>query len=146
MTTGKTALKTLLDTTFDSVAGYRKAAETANDPELKAILTNQATQREAVAQRLNAELTRLGGDLVTSGTAAGSLHRLWLDVTDLFRSGDKAAIARVEEGEDYLAKKFETALEHADLEPQTRAVLTAAYADIREGERLADRLEARFNA
>ena len=145
MNANTTALETLIDTTYDSVEGYRKASETAKSPELKRILSDQAAKRQKTLDALNAELTRLGGNLVTKGTATGGLHRLWLDLTNLFESGDKAAVERVEEGEDYLAGKFEEALKATDLDPTTRSVIQTALAEVREGERLTDRLEEQYD-
>lgn len=140
-----TVLETLIDTTYDSVEGYRKAAETAKSAELKQILLSQAEKRQATLGMLNTELVRLGGELVTKGTMTGSLHRMWMNITDLFNDGDEAAAERVEEGEDYLAKKFEEALEHADLDPQTRSVIQTAYSEVKEGERLTDQLEKKYD-
>lgn len=137
-------LETLIDTTYDSIDGYRKASETAKSPELKRILSEQAAKRQATLDTLNAELTRLGGNLVTKGTATGGLHRLWLDITNLFESGDKAAAQRVEEGEDYLAEKFEEVLKRSDLDPTTHAVVQKALNEIREGERMTDRLADQY--
>lgn len=145
MNANTTALETLIDTTYDSVEGYRKASETAMSPELKRILSDQAAKRQKTLDALNAELTRLGGKLVTKGTATGGLHRLWLDLTNLFESGDKAAVERVEEGEDYLAGKFEEALKATDLDPTTRSVIQTALGEVREGERLTDRLEEQYD-
>ena len=145
MNANTTALETLIDTTYDSVEGYRKASETAKSPELKRILSDQAAKRQKTLDALNAELTHLGGNLVTKGTATGGLHRLWLDLTNLFESGDKAAVERVEEGEDYLAGKFEEALKATDLDPTTRSVIQTALAEVREGERLTGRLEEQYD-
>ena len=145
MNANTTALETLIDTTYDSVEGYRKASETAKSPELKRILSDQAAKRQKTLDALNSELTRLGGNLVTKGTATGGLHRLWLDLTNLFESGDKAAVERVEEGEDYLAGKFEEALKATDLDPTTRSVIQTALSEVREGERLTDRLEEQYD-
>ncbi|WP_379922363.1 PA2169 family four-helix-bundle protein [Erythrobacter sp. R86502] len=145
MDANKTALETLIDTTYDSVEGYRKAAETAKSPELKRVLTEQASKRQNTLNTLNTELSRIGGELVTKGTAAGGLHRLWVDITNLFESGDKAAVERVEEGEDYLADKFEEVLKRTDLDPATRSVVQTALGEIREGERMTDRLADKYD-
>jgi uncharacterized protein (TIGR02284 family) len=145
MTVTQTALETLLDTTYDSVEGYRKAASLAKSPELKQALDGQAARRQKSLEMLNAELVRQGGTLVTKGTMTGSLHRMWVDITAMFENGDEAAVSRVEEGEDYLAGKIDEALEHADLDPQTRSVIEQVRAEVREGERLADQLEAQYD-
>lgn len=145
MTTSKTTIETLIDSTYDSIDGYRMAAGKAESPELKSILLEQAEKRTRTLDNLNNELVRLGGELITKGTATGSLHRLWVNITSLFESGDETAVERTEEGEDYLAKKFEQALEHADLDQATHAVIQSAYAEIKEGERLTDRLAKQYD-
>ncbi|WP_336986095.1 PA2169 family four-helix-bundle protein [Altererythrobacter aquiaggeris] len=145
MATTNAALETLIDTVYDSVDGYRKAAETATTPKLKTILGQQADKRQKTLDTLNAELQRVGGDLVTKGTAAGGLHKLWMSITDLFEKGDEAAVERVEEGEDYLVKKFEAALEAGTIDAGSRPVVEAALAEIRAGERLTDQLEAQYD-
>lgn len=140
-TTSRTTLETLIDTVYDSIEGYKQAGEAANSQAVKSAFATQAERRRATLDMLNDELVRLGGDLVTHGTLAGGLHRVWLKITELFASGDKAAIERVQEGEDYLVGKFETALESTDLAPQTRAVIERGLTEIRQGERLGDQLE-----
>ena len=82
---------------------------------------------------------------MTKGTAAGGLHRLWLDITNLFERGDKAAVERVEEGEDYLADKFEEVLKRTDLDPAIRSAIQTGLSEIRRGERLADRLVDQYD-
>ncbi|MCL6249785.1 PA2169 family four-helix-bundle protein [Altererythrobacter sp. KTW20L] len=145
MTSGKTTLETLIDTTYDSVTGYRKAAELAKSPQLQQVLMSQADKRQQTLDVMNQELVRLGGELVTKGTAAGGLHRLWLNLTAMFENGDEAAVERVDEGEEYLAGKFDAALETDSLDPQTRAVIERGRAEVREGERLADQLERQYD-
>ncbi|WP_446655358.1 PA2169 family four-helix-bundle protein [Blastomonas sp.] len=141
----RSILKTLAETSFDSVAGYRKAAEMANSPQLMGILTQQAQKRQSTLDALNQELVRVGGDAVTSGTTAGGLHRLWADITSLFEKGDEAAAERAEEGEDYLLKKFEAALKDQDIDPAARAVIEQAYLEVKEGERLTDQLAHQYD-
>ena len=145
METTRSTLKSLVETTFDSVEGYRKAAETAKSPPLKAVLTQQAQKRQSTLDMLNQELVRTGGDSVTSGTTAGGLHRLWVDITSLFEKSDEAAAERVEEGEDYLVKKFEEALKAQDLDPSARAAIEKAYLEVKEGERLTDQLAHQYD-
>ncbi|MWV29319.1 ferritin-like domain-containing protein [Aurantiacibacter rhizosphaerae] len=138
-------LKTLTDTAFDSVEGYRKAAEKANSPQLKQALNRRLEQREQTVGKLNAEISRQGGELITKGTVTGAAHRTWMSIADAFENGDEAAAERVEEGEDYLKGKFESALEDDDLDPQSRAVIQQCYAEISEGERFGDMIDKQFD-
>ncbi|MBH5322869.1 ferritin-like domain-containing protein [Aurantiacibacter sediminis] len=134
-------LKSLTDTAFDSVEGYRKAAEKADSPQLKKALNERLQKREQTVSQLNAEIQRQGGDLVTKGTMTGEVHQAFLSISDAFENGDEAAAERVEEGEDYLKGKFKDALEDDDLDPQSRAVVQQCYAEISEGEQFGDMIE-----
>lgn len=90
--------------------------------------------------KLNAELQRVGGSLVTEGTMTGELHKLWLNLTSLFENGDEAATERVEEGESYLAKKFEEAIDSGLLDDSSKTVVAEALTEIRESKNLAKQL------
>lgn len=137
-------LKTLTDTAFDSVEGHRKAADKADSPRLKKALNRRREQREQTVAQLNAEIQRQGGELVTKGTLTGSAHQAWMSIADAFENGDEAAAERVEEGEDYLKGKFQSALEDDDLDPQSRSVVQQCYAEISEGERFGDMIDNQF--
>ena len=63
-------LKTLADTTFDSVEGYRKASQKAQSPQLKRLLEERAQVREKTLGKLNEELVRRGDEPATSGTCS----------------------------------------------------------------------------
>tara|TARA_B100000678_G_C18161221_1_gene483113 strand:- start:555 stop:983 length:429 start_codon:yes stop_codon:yes gene_type:complete len=138
-------LRNLTETTYDSVEGYRKAAEKADSPALKTALNQRREKREQTLTTLNAELTRQGSEPVTSGTAQGAAHRLWVDITDMFERGDEAAAERVEEGEDHLAGEFKDALDGQDLDPAERDIVQRCYVEISEGERFGDMIEARID-
>ena len=140
-----TTFKSLTDTTFDSVEGYRKAAEKADSPQLKQALQSRAQQREQVLSQMNAELQRQGDELVTKGTMAGEAHQLWASITSAFEDNDEAAANRVEEGEDYIRGKFESALESGNLDPQERSIVEQAYAEICNGEQFGDMIERQYD-
>ena len=140
-----TVFKSLTDTTFDSVEGYRQAGEKADSPQLKQALQQRCQSREQTLQQMNAELQRQGDELVTKGTMTGEAHQMWQSITSAFENDDEAAAERVEEGEDYIKGKFEQALESDQLEAQERAVVQQAYAEICEGERFGDMIAKQFD-
>ena len=145
MATTNVLLETLTDTVFSSVDGYRKAADTAKTPALKQILSDQASKRQATLNKLNAELQRVGGNLVTEGTLTGEVHKFWLSLTSMFENGDEAATERVEEGERYLVKKFEEAIDSGVLEDGSKAVVSEALTEIRESNSLAKQLADKYD-
>ncbi len=140
-----TVFQTLTDTVYDSVEGYRKAHEKANDPSLKAALSERLMKRERTLAAMKAVMARNGEELMTKGTVTGDLHRMWMGIADLFENGDEAAAERVEEGEDYLKKKFEAALEHDNLDAIERDAIASAYNEICEGERFGNAIAAQHD-
>ncbi|EDL47972.1 PA2169 family four-helix-bundle protein [Erythrobacter sp. SD-21] len=140
-----TVFKSLTDTTFDSVEGYRQAGEKADSPQLKQALQQRCNQRESTLRQMNAELERQGDGLVTTGSMTGEAHQMWQSISSAFESDDEAAAERVEEGEDYIKGKFEEALEGNQLEAQERAVVEQAYNEICEGERFGDMIAQQYD-
>ncbi|SMQ73950.1 conserved hypothetical protein [Altererythrobacter xiamenensis] len=140
-----TIFKSLTDTTFDSVEGYRKAADKADSPQLKQALQQRCQQRQETLGKMNAELQRQGDELVTKGTMTGEAHQMWASITSAFENNDEAAAERVEEGEDYIKGKFESALEDDDLQADERTVVQQCYAEISEGERFGDLIERQYD-
>ena len=129
-----TIIKTLTSTLNDSVKGYRDAAEHVDSAEFKQLFTDFAAKREQVARDLQGEVTRLGGDPDTDGSAMGSLHQAWLDLKSAVTGhDDKAIINEVERGEDYLKEKFEAALKTDSLTGETRSAIERAWTSVREG-------------
>lgn len=145
MATTVSSLESLVKTTIDSAVGYERAAETAKTAGLKTILLEQAQKRRRLVSELNAELVRIGGTAQERGSTAGALHHVWTRMADAFGNGDEAATERVEEGEDYIEKKFREALDEKDWDPQTRQLLVRAHGEIAAGEELTDRLEKQYD-
>ena len=140
-----TVFKSLTDTTFDSVEGYRQAAEKADSPQLKQALQSRCEARGQTLRQMNAELERQGDELVTKGTVTGEAHQMWQSISSLFENDDEAASERVEEGEDYIKGKFQEALDSDQLEAQERAIVQQCYAEICEGERFGDMIEKQYD-
>ena len=145
MPDSKTLLTSLVQMTIDSAEGYERAAENAKAPELKQVLRDQAAKRRQLVADLNPELVRLGGERQERGTTTGAAHQIWTRISTAFKDKDEAAAERVEEGEDYLEKQFREALGRKDWDPATLRVLQEAHARVKEGERLTDRLEDRYD-
>ena len=140
-----TVFKSLTDTTFDSVEGYRQAAEKADSAQLTQALNHRLQQRESTLRQMNAELERQGDELVTKGTLTGEVHQMWQSITSLFGNSDDNVAERIEEGEDYIKNKFQEALESDQLEGQERAVVQQCYNEICEGEQFGDMIERQYD-
>ena len=137
-------LKDLTQTTYDSVEGYREAARKTENTGIRRAFERRAEQRSRVLEQMNGALKSNGEEPISSASMSSSVHQTFLSVTDALRDSTKAAIERVEEGEDYIANKFDDALKRDDLDTGMRALIEAGYRDIHEGERFSDMLEEQY--
>ena len=127
-------LNSLIETTIDSVDGYRRSAQEATGSRFTASFLDRATEREQVVQQLRQEVRRLGGDPEDDGSVLAAAHRAFLTLRDRVTGDDDAAvIAEVDHGESYLNGKWEAALKDEWLSPETRAVIEQCYQSVRSG-------------
>ena len=134
-------LNDVTKTLIDSQMGYDKVCEIAEDDyALKAKFQELAAERNELTQAFQNHVRSFGEEPVTSGSAAGSLHRAWADFTSLFESDEKAALDAVDSGEDHLAEKIEDKLKEDGLDMAVRELLGRARASARFGEKFADDL------
>ncbi len=125
-------LNGLIETTLDSADGYRKAAETADNPTFKTLFQNRAQKRERLCGELRSEVRSFGGEPKDDGSMLAATHRAFLDLKDkVTGSDDKAIIDEVERGEDYLRDKFEKAAADAELPAEARNCVERAYASVK---------------
>jgi len=138
-------LKDIAQTTYDSVEGYRKAAEQAEKSVFIKSFERRRDTRMKTLDHLNSALQAKGQSPVTSPSLSGETHQLFLTLSDTIANGDDAVISRVEEGEEYLSAKFENALEKdSGIDASTRLTLQEAYRDVREGKRFSEMLEQQY--
>lgn len=127
-------LETLTTTLIDSINGYEDAASNTENPRFQQIFRERASQRQEVVQNLRSEIRRLGGNPPDDGSVSGKTHQRWLDLKAAVTGrDDKAIINEVENGEDYLKEKFETALSEGELTGESRSVVEQAYQSVRQG-------------
>lgn len=125
-------LNSLIATTLDSIDGYTEAAK--EDTSYTAMFTANAAERRAIAQQLQAEVARLGGNPEDDGTLLAGAHRAFLNLkATLTGHDDKAIVNEVEAGEDHIKAKFEDALEDRELSSGVRDVVEACYASVKRG-------------
>ncbi|MHA7818793.1 MAG: PA2169 family four-helix-bundle protein [Erythrobacter sp.] len=137
-------LKSLTQTTYDSVEGYRKAVDKAESTALKRALERRLNSREQTLATLNSLLATNGEDRIATTSMSASAHQTFMTIADAFENGDEAAVERVEEGEDYIAGQFRDALNDNKLESSVRTVIEQAAQEVCEGERFSDMLEEQY--
>ena len=122
----------LIETCTDAERGFRHLAQLASDPHLKSLFLDLASQRARFAADLLPHARRLGGAPAAEGTAAGALHRTWIDLRSaLSRNDQKAVVREAERGEQFSLTVFRDALEGV-LPPPVRDVVAAQYAELQE--------------
>ncbi|MEO7103957.1 MAG: PA2169 family four-helix-bundle protein [Gemmatimonadaceae bacterium] len=116
-------LNDLIETCNDGVKGFRTAAESVTGPRAKTVFATRATEIEKASHELAADVRKLGGEPEDSGSAAGAVHRGWLDLKAAVTGGDDDGIlAECARGEDHAIKTYDNALKK-DLPAQTRTMI-----------------------
>ena len=120
-------LNGLIETTLDSVNGYREAAEHIENPELRSMFEQRAGRRAQLSSELQGEVRTFGGEPKTDQSALGALHNKFVELkTGLTGDKDKAVVDEVERGEDAMKAKFEEAVEDDDLPSSARSLIERA--------------------
>lgn len=127
-------LNSLIETTIDSVDGYRRSAQEATNSRFSAEFLERADEREQVVSQLRDRVRQLGGTPEDDGSILAAAHRAFLTLRDRVTGSDDASVvAEVDHGESYLNSKWETALRDDRLSPQTRSLVQSCYQSVREG-------------
>src|SRR6266576_1674683 len=122
----------LIETLKDGQEGFKQAAEGVKDPQLKSLFTDYSLQRSRFATELQSEARVLGeSEPETSSSAAGALHRAWINLKSAVTSGDdRAILAECERGEDSAVKEYEKAM-NDDLSPSLRDLVSRQYSEVK---------------
>lgn len=120
-------LNGLIETCENGVKGFQTAAEAVKGSEAKSVFVGRAKAIEQAEMALRAEVRLLGGDPEKGGTAAGAVHRGWIDLKSAITGGDDAAIiTECERGEDVAVGHYESALKKS-LPLDIRAIVDRQY-------------------
>lgn len=127
-------LNSLIETTIDSVDGYRHSAGEATNAQFAEIFRTRAQEREQVVGRLRSRVVELGGTPEEDGGLLAKAHRQFLSLRDAVTGrDDKAVVAEVDRGESYLNGKWETALADEKLSSETQRLIRECYQSVRSG-------------
>src|SRR5438046_1525095 len=123
----------LIETLKDGQEGFKQAAQGVKDPQLKSLFTDYSLQRSRFATELQSEARVLGeSEPETSSSAAGALHRAWINLKSAVTKGDDHAIlAECERGEDSAVEEYKKAM-NANLSASLRGVVARQFAQIKE--------------
>jgi uncharacterized protein (TIGR02284 family) len=121
----------LIETLKDGQEGYKQAAEGVKDSQLKSLFNEYSNLRSRFATELQTQARSLGkSGPETSSSAAGALHRAWINLKSAVTKGDDHAIlAECERGEDSAVEQYRKAMEN-DLPAPLREIISRQYTDI----------------
>jgi uncharacterized protein (TIGR02284 family) len=139
-------LNDLTETCKDGELGYRTAAHDAGNTELESVFNDYSKQRGQFARALQAEVERLGGKPVDSGTSTATLFRGWINLKSALSGRDGGAIiAACESGEEVAVGAF-ALVANLDLTGQTRSLVERQARQINEAHAHMLRLKTETNA
>ena len=129
-----TVLNSLIETTIDSVDGYRHSADHATNEQFADIFRRRAQEREEVVGLLRRRVVELGGEPEEEGGLLAKAHRQFLSLRDTVTGrDDKAVVAEVDRGESFLNGKWEAALADQEVSAGTQRLLRECYQSVRSG-------------
>lgn len=104
-------LNDLIRIVEDSHEGYRQAAESSEDEDLRTLFNDLAGQRGAIVRELQRLVAREGGAPDIGGTMLGGAHRFFLGLRTAVMGRDRNVIlAEVGRGEEECLRRYEEAL------------------------------------
>jgi uncharacterized protein (TIGR02284 family) len=124
-------LNNLIETCRDGQEGFKEASENATNPELKNFFRDASRDRVRFLGEIQQEVRTLGGDPENSGSTAGALHRVWIDIKGTLTGKDDGSILNeAERGEDSAMKAYEDALK-AGLPANCAAIIQNQFSEIK---------------
>ena len=123
----------LIETLKDGQEGFKQAAEGVKDPQLKAVFDEYSRQRGRFAVELRSKAQSADErESEISGSAAGALHRGWINLKSaLTRGDDHAILAECERGEDSAVEEFSKALNNG-LSAPVQEMVSRQFVQIKE--------------
>ena len=116
-------LNDLIEISKDGEEGFRKAAESVDDPQLKAFFLDRSKEVKESVFELQELVRDLGGKPAESTSIGGYLHRRWIDLKTAILSNDNLAVLNeVERGEDTALNAYIDAA-NKELPPQVILVV-----------------------
>jgi uncharacterized protein (TIGR02284 family) len=123
-------LKSVINSLHDSQKGFADIGDHLKDDTLKRYFLAESLKRAGFRAELENELHRAGvHDVKETGTAAGTIRRVWGDLKAKLGGDDHALLEVAEQGEDVAKKAYEDALKQ-ELPLPVRQLLTEQQAHI----------------
>jgi len=131
-------LNGLIETLKDGQEGFKNAASNVKDPQVKSVFQEFSQQRAQLANELQAQVQRIGGEPEKTGSATAAAHRGWINLKSALGGGEKSILNEAERGEDVAVKAYEKALKEK-LSPDVEGVVRRQYGQVKQAH---DRVKA----
>lgn len=126
-------LNSLIEVTLDSADGYREAASETEDARYRSMFEESSRERQQVASELQACVGQLGGDPQDNGSILAKAHRAFMDIKHALLRDDQAVVNSVENGEDHIKARFESAVADLEISATTREAIRRVYVSVKSG-------------
>ena len=125
-------INNLIETLKDGQKGFKEGADAVQASQLKSLFTEYSQQRARFASELQMQARSVGeAEPETSGSAAGAMHRGWINLKSAITSKDETAIlAECERGEDSAVQEFEKAMRE-NPPSALRDIVSRQYSEIK---------------
>ena len=125
-------IENLIETLRDGQQGFKEAAESVKDPQLKSLFSEYSQQRARfLAELRNNVQSPDERETKVSGSAAGALHRGWINLKSAVTKGDDhSVLAECERGEDSAVEEYQKALNDG-LSAPVREIVARQYTQIK---------------
>ena len=125
-------INSFIETLKDGQKGFKQAAAAVKDSNLKSLFNEYSLQRARFAGDLQGEARQLGESKPEeSSSAAGAMHRAWINLKSAVTSGDDHAIlAECERDEDSAVKEYQGAMEDS-LSSPVRDIVMRQYREVK---------------
>ena len=125
-------INSLIETLKDGEKGFKEASEAVTDPQLKSLFQQYSQQRHRFATELQAQAKSLGElKPEKSSSAAGAMHRAWINLKSAVTSGDnKAVLTECERGEDSAVHEYQDAMNDG-LTGTVREIVARQFTEIK---------------
>ena len=125
-------INNLIETLKDGEKGFKEAADAVKDPQLKSLFQEYSQQRHRFATELQTQAQSLGeSEPEKASSAAGAMHRAWINLKSAVTSGDdKAILSECERGEDSAVHEYEEAMQDGFSGP-VRDLVSRQFSEIK---------------
>src|SRR5438046_1774854 len=125
-------INSLIETLKDGEKGFEEAAGAVKDLQLKSLFREYSQQRHRFATELQTQARNMGEfEPEKSSSAAGAMHRAWINLKSAVTSGDdKSILSECERGEDSAVHEDEEAMQD-DMTGQAREIVARQFTEIK---------------